>query len=168
MKKISVILICIILILSMSVVYGFIDGDGGSGVIGEGVDFIGLRVPDYPIAYGAMYGFEGFKSQEIEIELENTGSLDIRVIPVWDSGDVFKYIKFRDEISEDYIAAGIDRSFFSTFIPMSYEIVEEEYVFSNPWLLTTWIKLNEVIEVTGAQEGVIYFSARDVGNGDIR
>ncbi len=126
---------------------------------GEGVDFIALSVP-YFIDYLGLYGFSGFKSQDVSIELKNVGSLNVTVTPylvVENSDPVFEYINFKDDVGSGLIGV------FSTIIPMFATQPEYPPVFSNPKSLTTWIKLTQGLgKLVGPQTGTIYFQAVEV------
>jgi parallel beta-helix repeat protein len=143
--------------------------NGDSNVGGYGGDFVALTVPDY-INYGTLYGFDGFQSQEKIITLNNTGTLNIDITPVWSSGhDIFKYIRFREDISsnEGWITSDISHDegeggFFTTSVIADNCVVDEfdELSCNNQLDLTTWIYLDEDKRpLKGALSGTIYFNA---------
>ena len=133
-----------------------------SNVGGENANFISLTVPDF-IEYGNLYNTP-FETAAQEITLTNTGSLNIEVTPIWDSGaEIFKYIKFSNTFGGtfDKIQGGIgpveENDYTSPVINAVWVGVDE---FSNPIDVYTKIKTTDYLSLPpGTQTGTIYFSA---------
>jgi parallel beta-helix repeat protein len=136
---------------------------GDTNVGANGGDFVALTVPDY-INYGTVYGYNGFQSQEKTITLDNTGTLNVVVTPVYSSGhNVFKYIKFSGTAGTGYgkIQSGEGtESVYNTTILAT----DTSEPFSNPKTVYTKILLsNDLRPLKGALTGTIYFNAVESG-----
>ena len=138
----------------------------GSNVVGEGLDFIALTVPD-SINYGALFSTPGFETIAQAITLTNVGSLGISVTPVWESGAlVFKRIKFSDDSDGTYgmIQDGVGaESVYSTIID-AVLISNDPLEFGSAATIWTKIKIalgDTLAALKGPQTGTIYFQATE-------
>ncbi len=141
-----------------------------SNVGGIGSDFVALTVPD-SIDYGTLYGIPEFESAEQTVTLENVGSLDVKVTPVWASGDeIFKYIKFSDTSGTGFmgIESGMENGV-SVVTPYTTVIDailtgNNPTTFSNPINIYSKIALgalDDLRPLKGIQTGTIYFQATE-------
>jgi len=135
-----------------------------TNVGGDGQDFIALTVQD-SINYGNLYSAPGFETAAQEFTLTNVGSLDVVVIPIFDSGaEVFKRIKFSDTETGTYdrITGGEGTEGVYTTIIGRLLISNDPLEFSNPVIVWTKIKIaigDTLAKLVGPQTGTIYFQA---------
>lgn len=108
MKKLVILSLCLVLIGSMNaLVY---DGAEDEDVMSIQADIlettVGINVPS-----NAEFGevTKGYVSERQDIDIENTGTTDINVIPVLNgnySGEYFNYIFFQETLSSELQAIG--------------------------------------------------------------
>lgn len=108
MKKLMILLLCLILVNSASaLVYDESEDDDVMLVDADVLaSTVGIDVPS-TVEFGEIA--KGYMSDRQDLDIENTGTTDITVIPALDenySDEIFEYLSFQKTLSEDLAKIG--------------------------------------------------------------